>query len=339
MQKLKYSTSPHIRSPLSTRRIMIDVCIAMLPVCIMGCVLFGWNALWIIITASVSAVLAEVVYRLIARVPFKQIMQEFDFTSLVTGMLLGVNMPAFNYAQGWYVPILASMFSIIIAKMIFGGTGRNLVNPAIVGRIFAVLSFTRVMTQWVQPNLPAFSNEIIPAGATPLSQMLSQSSYTAVHSMGLSNLDLFLGTGIQGVIGETCKVALLLGGIYLVIRSVIDIRLPLVYIGMTGLVTVIINGFNFYYFLPSILSGGLFLGAIFMSTDYVTTPNTKVGNYLYFALLGILTALLRKATGMEVVSFVILFMNLLVPLIDKFIVNKPFGTQKKVNSNKEVAKQ
>ena len=166
-----------------------------------------------------------------------------------------------------------------------------------------------------------FQTPNVPQGATA-------DERRAIMFNALSNLDLLLGTGVTGCIGETCKIALILGGIYLVYKKIINPLYPIVYIGVTGLFTVCLSGFDFNLFLPSILSGGLILGAIFMATDYTTSPNTFLGNLLYFFLLGLLTAGLRKATGMEVVSFAILLLTLVVPLIDKFIINKPFGYNK-----------
>ena len=166
------------------------------------------------------------------------------------------------------------------------------------------------------------------------SPLLPETSATAVNAVAQSIVpehsivDMLLGTGLYGCIGETCKLALLVGGVYLALRDVINIGYPALYIAVTGLTTVVIGGFNFALFLPAILSGGLILGAIFMATDYVTTPNTTAGNLVYFAALGILTAVLRYAAKMEAVSFAILLMNLTVPLIDKFIINKPFGYKK-----------
>ncbi len=323
MEKYVFSASPHIKSPRTTRGIMIDVCIAMLPACIMGCILFGWQALITLVVATLAAVLSEIVYRLCAGVKFQTILKEFDFTSVVTGMLVGMNMPA---GIAVYVPILASIFAIVVVKMLFGGTGKNLVNPAIAGRIFAFMSFAMAMTTYPAALIGSLNGGAITdasgavvSGATPLSALLGSNSST------LSNLDLFLGTGVGGVIGETCKAALILGGIYLVIRKVLNFRWPIVYVAVTGLVTVALNGFDFNVFLPSILSGGLILGAVFMATDFVTTPNTKLGNYIYFVVLGALTAVLRHFTGGEVVSFAILFMNLLVPIIDKYVYPRPFG--------------
>ena len=345
-----YSSSPQIRSKRTTRQVMAEVCIALVPACIAGCILLGWGALLQLAIASISAVLAEFVYLLCYKKSFKEILDQFDFSSLVTGMLVGMNM----YANSkWYVPMLASIFAIVVVKMLFGGTGKNIVNPAITGRIFAFISFGAAFggTMYFVNESGNASKVLSPItggyiqGATPLQALFG--AQTGGNT--LTNLDLFLGTGVPGCIGETCKLALIIGGIYLVVRGILNFRWPLVYILTTGVVAVLLvwydkcaafaeaNGsvnsvmVGEYFtqawgsFLPSILSGGLILGAVFMATDFVTTPNTKLGNYIYFVLLGIVTAVLRRAVKGEAVSFAILLMNLLVPLIDKFILRKPFG--------------
>lgn len=319
-----YSSSPHVKASTTTKKIMIHVCIALMPACIMGIVFFGLKALLLIAISLFSAVLSEFVYELIAGKKICEIARKFDFTSCVTGLLIALSIGS---QTPWYVPILASMFAIIVVKMLFGGTGKNLVNPAVTGRIFAFMSFTSVMASgWVAPAIGSI------VGAPSLNPTTGATTLTDIFTNGilpsLSNWDLFLGTGLSGCIGETCKLALIVGGIYLAVLGIINIGYPIIYIAVTGLLTVALNGFEFAYFLPSILSGGLILGAIFMATDYTTTPNTTLGNIIYFALLGIVTAILRKATGIEVVSFVILLMNLFVPLIDKFIITKPFGYKK-----------
>ncbi|MCH5156409.1 MAG: RnfABCDGE type electron transport complex subunit D [Clostridiales bacterium] len=367
MAKYVYSSSPHVKSPATTRRIMIDVCIALLPACIAGCVLMGvanpaysklgWLSFMQLLICCVSSVAAEFVYLLCCKKSFMTILKEFDFTSLVTGLLIGMNLYP---TTKWYVGILASVFAIVVVKMLFGGTGKNIVNPAIAGRIFAFIAFGAAFGGSMAFVNPANGNAVqivspvsggkVTAGATPL-QTLFNADYTST----LTNLDLFLGTGVAGCIGEVCKLALIAGGIYLVVRGVLNFRWPLVYIAATGIVAVLIvwieSCFNtsgqfvpalmgtkfvpaLKAFLPSILSGGLILGAIFMATDYVTTPNTKLGNYIYFALLGILTAVLRKAVKGEAVSFAILLMNLLVPLFDMYIRRKPFGYVKPVKEKK-----
>lgn len=326
----KFSSSPHVRAPRTTRQIMIHVCIALMPACIMGVVLFGLKALLLLVLSLVSAILSEVVYLLIAKQKLNDIIKGFDFSSCVTGLLLGMSIGT-NYP--WYAPVLGSMFAVIVVKMLFGGTGKNLVNPAVTGRIFVFMSFQTVVSAWAIPSILSLSGAEITTGATILTGLPSKEIFGLLDATNstlptLSNLDMLLGAGVMGCIGETCKLALIIGGIYLAVIGIINIGYPIIYIAVTGLFAVALNGFNFAYFLPSILSGGLILGAIFMATDYTTTPNTTLGNIIYFVALGLITAILRQATHMEVVSFAILLMNLFVPLIDKFIINKPFGYKK-----------
>ncbi|MDY6366974.1 MAG: RnfABCDGE type electron transport complex subunit D [Clostridia bacterium] len=318
---LHYSPSPHVKSPRTTRWIMANVCIALLPAAIMGVIYFGLKALLILALSSASAVAAEFLFLLIANKPFKQILKQFDFSSLVTGLLIGLTIGT-NYP--WYAPVFGSAFAVIVVKMLFGGTGKNIVNPAIVGRIFIFISFQSVVGSWLAPTIGSVTGGTLSTGATTLVNLLENSVLPS-----LSNWDLLLGTGLSGCIGETCKVAILMGAIYLACLKIIDIKLPVIFVGVTGLFSVALAGFDFNYFLPSILSGGLMIGAFFMATDYVTTPNTKLGNYIYFVALGLLTAGLRFATHMETVSFAILLMNLIVPLIDKYVLHRPFGYFKK----------
>ena len=366
MAQYVYSSSPHIKSPNTTRRIMIDVCIALLPACIAGCILMGTanpaypelgllSAMHLVI-CCLSAVLSEFVFLLCCKKPFINILREFDFSSLVTGLLIGMNLYP---TSKWYTGMLASVFAIIVVKMLFGGTGKNIVNPAIAGRIFAFIAFGAAFGGAMGFVNPATGDSVASSsilsgnvtGATPLQVLFG------ADGSSMNVLDLFLGTGVAGTIGETCKLALIAGGVYLVVRGVLNFRWPLVYICTTGVVAVLIAwidactkdghfisalmGSEFVpalgAFLPSILSGGLILGAIFMATDYVTTPNTKLGNYIYFVCLGILTAVLRRAVKGEAVSFAILLMNLLVPLFDMYIRRKPFGYVKPVKEKKEKA--
>lgn len=313
MSKLILSGSPHLKTKATTKRIMIDVCIALLPACILGVIYFGYMAIVVLAAAVIAACASELAYSMLTKKTFKDWLKEFDFTSVITGMLIGMNM---NVAIPLYIPVIASIFAIVVVKMIFGGTGKNLVNPAIAGRIFVFLSFSAMASGWIDPS----TGSVI-SGSTPLGQLLN------TGSAGVSNMDLFLGN-IAGCLGETSAAALIAGGIYLVICGVIDFKWPLTYIAVTGIFAVILNGFDFAFFLPSILSGGLILGAIFMATDYTTTPNTQLGNWIYFIMLGILTAVFRHYAKIEVVSFAILLMNMILPLIDKYIVNKPFGATK-----------
>lgn len=327
---MKYvnSGSPQIRDNATTKRIMIDVCIALLPATILGCIFlalqnpqYAIHSAMLMVISVLSAVVAELVYKLIAKVPFQQALKEFDFSSVVTGMLIGMNL---YQDSKWYAAVLTSVFAIIVVKMLFGGTGKNVVNPAIAGRIFAYISFGAGFGASVEVSTGSATT-----GATPLHK------YIFNNANGIDLWNLFLGKDIVGCIGEISKIALLVGGVYLVVRGVVNFRWPLVYMIVTGITTVIISvasGTHFVIaidkFLPSILSGGLMLGAIFMATDYVTSPVTKLGKYIYYVFLGIITAVLRNAVQAEAVSFAILLGNLVVPLIDSFVVNRPFGWHK-----------
>lgn len=316
------SSSPHRKSKTTTRRIMIDVLIALLPAAIAGCVFFGYKAVIVLAISIFSAVATEFIWLFACGKNIGYILRHFDFTSAVTGLLLGL---CLNSSCSWYVVALSAVFAIAVVKMLFGGTGKNLVNPAITGRIFAFIAFQSIVINGFE--LPNFSPALadVFTGATPL-KVLTDKSPDALSSLG--NLNLFLGIGVAGCIGETCKAALIVGYIYLVVRRVIDWKFPLITIAACGFMSVALNDFDFTYFLPSILSGGLFLGAIFMGTDYVTSPKTQIAAVIYFAVLGVIIAALRKATGVEVVSFAILLMNLLVPLFNRYIRPKPFGYQK-----------
>jgi electron transport complex protein RnfD len=296
---------------------MLNVVIALLPAVIMGIIYFGIPALLTIITSTVVAVASEVVYEMINGKQFKDVIKKLDYSSVVTGLIIALISPA-NYHL--YIPAIASIFAIVVVKMIFGGTGKNLVNPAAAGRIVAFISFTTIMNNFIAPNIVPLSEQII-TGATSLQSFLSDGSH-------LSTLDLLLGTGVAGCIGETCKIAILVGGVYLAIRKIINIIYPVISIIVAGIVAVMLNGFNFEVFLPAILSGGLIFGAIFMATDYVTNPISALGKVVFFIGYGLLTSILRHFTGYETASFAILLMNILVPLIDKCTISKPFGYKK-----------
>lgn len=328
MKQLVVSAPPHLKTPRTTKRIMIDVVIALLPAAIMGVVLFGLYALLILALSVLSAVLTEYVYEIVAHKAWKSpsyfldFWKGFDFTSVVTGLLLGMIIPA---NVPWYLPVLGAVFAIAVVKMLFGGTGKNVVNPAVAGRVFLFISFAAMTAYPVGKDFGLFAvyaPDNIVTGATPLTEYLAGNTVQVTKGM-ISNW--LFGFGMAGCIGETCKIALLLGYLYLVIRKVIKFWQPLLYIAVTGLFAVCLEGFDFTAFLPSVLTGGLLLGAIFMATDYVTSPKSNLGNIIYFVALGLITAGLRKATGIEVVSFVILLMNIVVPLIDKFVPRRPFG--------------
>lgn len=318
------TAAPHIKTARTTKKIMLDVLIALLPATAAGIVFFGRSALLTVVLSLLSAFCTELVYFLVQRCAwrapketFSAFFRQFDFTSLVTGLLLALTLPA--SLEGWYLPVLGSIFAVAVVKMLFGGTGKNVVNPALAGRVFLFISFTALMTSYPEAN-PAlgFLGDFAPnTGASPLNPVLAGN-----QSMAL--VDLFLGTGISGCIGETCKLALLVGGVYLCARGVIKWYLPLLYLVTEGLVACICAG-KTSVFLPSICSGGVMLGAIFMATDYVTTPKTRLGNLIYFIFLGVLTAVLRHAAQTEVTSFVILIGNFAVFLLDLLLPARPFG--------------
>ncbi len=333
------STPPHVKTSRTTKQIMLDVVIALLPAAIMGIVYFGVNAFVIEITAVLSAVAAEFVYYFIAKGGFakkcknagevcKKWWKQFDYTSIVTGLILALILPS---TAAWYETLLGAVFAIVIVKMLFGGTGKNLVNPAATGRVFMFISFS--ITSFVACNISALSSaSTLTTGATYLSGTLLGDGSDA-----MSLLDLFLGTGLSGCIGETCKAAILLGFIYLVVRKVIRWWQPLLYIAVTFLMSLFLNGCNAMTALQLTLSGGLIFGAVFMATDYVTSPKGMYGQIVYYIFLGVLTAVLRQATHLEVVSFVIMLGNIVTPLIDTYIVRKPFG-YKREKKNKEAKK-
>ena len=333
------STPPHVKSRRTTKGIMLDVIIALIPAAVMGIVYFRLDAFIIEITAVLAAVATEFVYFFIKNKGFsrqagevcKKWWKQFDYTSIVTGLILALILPS---TVKWYEVLIGAIFSIAIVKMVFGGTGKNLVNPAATGRIFMFLSFSLTVFTACKID-PINSGSELFTGATHLSGFVLGGDATGK----INWLDLFLGTGVAGCIGETCKVALLLGYIYLVVRKVIKWWQPLLYIVVASFLSVCFAAigskqFEIGLFLDYMLSGGLMFGAIFMATDYVTSPKGVYGQIVYYIALGFLTALLRYLTKIEVVSFVIMLMNLLVPMIDTYIVRKPFG-YKKVKKQKE----
>lgn len=344
------STPPHVKSKRTTRSIMLDVCIALAPAAIAGCVFFGWQALLIILMSVFSCVATEFVYFFIANKGFSnkckdakavclRWTKQFDFTSVVTGIILALILPTTDkWYQVFYEVILGSVFAIAVVKMLFGGTGKNLVNPAAAGRVFMFLSFS--ITTMVAANFGAVDSSSVTTGATSLSGLLTYGTGTNPSAL-ISPLDLFLGTGVAGCIGETCKLAILIGYIYLCVRGVIKWWQPLLFLVVLGFTAVLLAGFTFNeytfdisLFLPTILSGGAIFGAVFMLPDYVTSPKGVWGQLLYYIAAAVLCAVLRHFTKMEVVSFVILLMNLVTPLIDKYLIRKPFG-YKKVKTPKE----
>ena len=304
--KLHISVSPHIHSKNSTQRIMLDVLISLLPATIAGVVVFGIEALLVIAVCVAVCVLGEFVFNKITKKP----LTICDLSAAVTGLLLALNLPA--NVPLWQAAV-GSLFAIIIVKCIFGGIGRNVVNPAITGRVFMLVAFSS-MTK------AAFPVDAT-AGATPLAEIATGKEVILT--------DLLLGN-VGGSIGETCKVALLIGGIYLLIRRVITWHIPVAFIATTFIFTLAVYEFDFMLALSLILSGGLFLGAIFMATDYVTSPTTPLGKIIFGIGAGLITVLIREwGIYPEGVSFAILIMNILNPYIDMLTARKLFGGAKK----------
>lgn len=301
--KLIVSPSPHTLSNNTTSNIMFDVVIALFPALLVAIFSFGYRALLVTLVCVVSCVAFE----FLSRKAMKRSNTISDFSAVVTGVLLAYNLPP---AIPLWMCIIGSFFAIVVVKQLFGGIGQNFANPAIAARIILFVSFPTAMATWSEPFTGGVDTI---ASATPLANI-----------GGANTLDLFLGN-IGGCIGEVSAAALILGGIYLVWRRVINPIVPVTYIGVVFLFTWILgeNPLN------HILAGGLMLGAIFMATDYSTTPTTMLGKLIFAVGCGVITVLIRVFGAYpEGVSFAILFMNLLTPLIDRATQTKPFGRLK-----------
>ena len=307
MQKLIVNAAPHIHSGASSKRIMLDVVIAMLPATVAGVVLFGLKSLGVIAACVVSAVLSEYLFNLAAGK--KQTVG--DFSAVVTGLLLALNLS--TNVPVWQC-VIGSAFAIVVVKCLFGGLGHNFANPAITARVMMLLSFSAV-AGGANPVVVELTSS-----ATPLEVMKKGEAAPDL-------LSLALGTH-GGAIGETCEIALLLGLIYLLVRKVITWHTPVVFIATVFVGSFICSG-DIVIALSQILSGGLFLGAIFMATDYVTTPITTRGRIVFGVCCGIITTYIRFFGGYpEGVSISILVMNILTPYIEKWTAKVPLGGTK-----------
>lgn len=304
---LRLSVSPHIHSGRSTAGIMRDVVISLMPAAIAGTVIFGLRALLVIAVCVASCVLLEAIFNKIT----KKDQTIGDFSAAVTGLLLALNLPA--NVPLWQC-VIGSAFAIVIVKCLFGGIGCNPVNPAITARVFMLVSFGSMTVQ----AYPTIVDTV--AGATPLPSIAGGN----VPDM----MDLFLGlTG--GAIGETCALALLIGFVYLLVRRVITWHIPVTFIGSVFVLSFLMEGFDVMKAAALVLSGGLLIGAIFMATDYVTSPSTAKGKIVFGVGAGLLTFLIRYfGVYPEGVSFAILFMNILTPYIDALTAHKVFGGRK-----------
>ena len=311
MNKLFVEASPHIRSSRTTQNVMLDVIIALCPALIAATIIFGIKALVLTVICCASCVIFELLFNIIT----KKERTISDLSAVVTGMLLSFNLPV---DLPIYMAVIGCFIAIVIVKCLFGGIGQNFANPAITARIALMLSFTAAMTTWTVP-LSAWDSSIdAVTSATPLGMMQSGEALPSL-------MDMFLGVR-AGCLGETCIAALLLGGIYLLARGVIRFETPLCFIGTVAVLTLLKNGFDVTNMLYQLMSGGLVLGAFFMATDYSTTPITTKGKIIFAVGCGLITFGIRQfATMPEGVSFSILVVNCLSPIIDRFTVPKPLG--------------
>lgn len=298
------SSSPHVRNKITTQSIMFDVAIAMIPASVYGVWQFGMHALLVLIATVVACVLSEYVYEKLMKKPITI----SDGSAVVTGMILALNMPP---QIPLWMPCLGGVFAIIVVKQLYGGLGQNWMNPALAARCFLLISFAGKMTTFTEP----FSDAV--ASATPLAQLKAGETVDVMA--------MFVGR-IPGTIGEVSVIALLIGAAYLVWRRVISLRIPLTYIAAVAVFAAIYSGFDMYYVAAHICGGGLIFGAFFMATDYVTSPITPKGQYVFGICLGLLTALFRIFGGSaEGVSYAIIFCNILTPLIEKYTLPTAFG--------------
>lgn len=302
----KVSSNPHVRAKITTSHIMLAVVIALLPTSIYGIYNFGFKAAVLILVTVASTVLTEYIYER----AMKKKITIGDFSAVVTGLLLALNLPV---SAPWWIGVIGGVFAILVVKMLFGGLGQNFMNPALAARCFLLISFTGIMTNF---ECDAYT------GATPLAVLKSGETVNV--------FDMVMGK-CNGTIGETSMAMILIGAIFLLLLGIIDLRVPgtyivsfVVFLGLFGG-----KGFDTNFISAHLAGGGLMLGAFFMATDYVTRPITVKGQYLYGILLGFLTFIFRVfGPGVEGVSYAIIIGNLLVPLIEKVTRPRAFGKKR-----------
>lgn len=319
--KLIVSSSPHVRTNKDTSYIMKQVVIALLPATLAALFFFRLSALNVIFFCVTGSVGAEFLCQKIS----KQESTIGDFSAVVTGLLLAFNVPA---SLPWWMCLLGAAFAIIVVKMVFGGIGNNFVNPALAARAFLLASFPVAMTLWTRTEVNWVSSGNIDAytTATPLSFLKAGSNgVSSLADSGISISNMLIGN-IGGCIGETSAVLIILGGLYLMYKGIINYVIPTFYICTVAILMFILGGFNFTFVIYELLAGGLMLGAFFMLTDYTTSPMTKKGQIIYAVLAGLITTVIRLYGGYpEGVSYSILLVNIMTPLIDKYTKTKVFG--------------
>lgn len=303
--RLKVSSSPHVRSKDTTDKIMLYVVLALLPTSLFGVYNFGIRALLLIIITVLSCMASEWVFEKIVKKPNTL----HDLSAVVTGLLLALNLPV---SLPFYQAVLGGVFAIVVVKMLFGGLGQNFMNPALGARCFLLISFTGSMTAFTYDGVST---------ATPLALLKSG------EALDVTVMDMVIGK-TAGTIGETSAIAILIGAIFLLVMGVINLRIPAAYI-ITFAVFILLfggHGFDLQFLTAQLCGGGLMLGAFFMATDYVTSPITPLGQIVFGIILGLLTGIFRIfGANAEGVSYAIIFSNLLVPLIERFTVPAAFG--------------
>lgn len=318
--KLIVSSSPHVRSNEDTSYIMKQVIIALLPATLAGVYFFRLSAINVIFWC----ILGSVGFEWLCQKLSKKESTIGDFSAVVTGLLLAFNVPA---SLPWWMCLAGAAFAIIVVKMVFGGIGNNFVNPALAARAFLLASFPVAMTAWTKTGVNWVSSGNIDAvtTATPLSFLKAgpQGIQTLTDS-GTGLFDMFIGN-IGGTIGETSAILLILGGLYLMYKGIINYVIPVFYICTVAILMFILGGFNIEFAMYQMVAGGLMLGAFFMLTDYTTSPMTKKGQIIYAIIAGVITTVIRLYGGYpEGVSYSILFVNVMTPLIDKYTKTKVF---------------
>lgn len=304
--KLFVSSSPHLRSKKTTTGVMLDVIIALVPSLVAAVVYFGFNALLLAFICVATSVLTEYICRKV----MKRKNTITDLSAAVTGLLLALNLPV---GINPFIAVFGCIVAIVVVKQMFGGIGYNFVNPALAARVVLLVSFPTAMTTWTNTRFMETVDGV--TSATPL----------ALEEGAFSYLDLFLGN-VGGSMGEICTLAILIGGIYLVVRKIISPIIPVVYLGTAAVMSLCLGLDPLY----QLMSGGIMLGAVFMATDYVTSPITKWGKVIFGVGLGVLTMLIRTYSNLpEGVSFAILLMNILVPHIENLTKPRAFGEKRK----------
>lgn len=322
-KKLVVSASPHLRTKDTTRGIMLDVVIALIPSLVAAVILFGPRVLAVTATTVITAVLSE----FIARKVMKRHNTIGDLSAVVTGLILAFNLPV---SIPLWMAAIGSFFAIVVVKQMFGGIGQNFANPAIVARIILLLSFGQAMGNWTAPL--SWKTDAV-STATPLAILGGE-----VAEELPSLYQMFLGIR-GGCLGETCSVTLIIGGIYLLARRVISYKIPVAFIGTVAVIMLIAGKFDLEFVAYHLMSGGVLLGAFFMATDYSTSPIKSNAKIVFGVGCGLLTCLIRLFGSLpEGVSFAILIMNLLVPHIERIMAPKPFGTVKEKKAKEGDAK-